>query len=417
MSTRGPRRLARVAACLLVLALAGCGAESRPAPERVTIGALLPLTGALASYGESSRAALADAVAAINAEGGPRVVLEIEDTRTDPAAALAALRRLDGKGVTLAIGPYASSEVRAAKDYADGRGIILISPLSTARSLAVSDDNVFRFTPDDEREAAAVAALAIADGVRVIVPVTRDDVGNRGLQAAFKPAFEALGGKVVEGVAYGAGLTDFAESVRRLSSLVAREQRPHPGQVGVYLTAFDEVVRLFQQAAAAGRRGAALTAVTWYGSDSVAQSKELIANAGAAAFALQAGYPNPIMGLDDGARERWGPAADRIAARLGRPPDAFALAAHDALMVGYATLVKVGPGADAAARRRELVAVANRHEGLTGPTTLNAAGDRASGNYDFWAVCRIGTGLAWGKAAVYTGGKARRVSGCDQRPR
>ena len=401
---------------LLVFALAGCGSAGRAPAERVTIGALLPLTGSLASYGESSRAALAEAVATINARGGPRLSLSIEDTKTDPAAALEALRKLAGQGVSLVVGPYASSEVKAAKAFADDRGVILISPLSTARSLAITGDNVFRFTPDDEQEAAAVAALAMADGVHVIVPVTRDDEGNRGLQEAFKPAFEKRGGRVVDRVTYGADQKDFAESVRRVLEGVTRAQQADPTRVGVYLTAFDEVVGLFNQIVATSRGNVALTGVRWYGSDSVAQSKALVADASAAAFALWVGYPNPILGLDDRSRAIWGPVVERIAAKLGRTPDAFALAAYDALMVGYDTLLKAGGGGPAAVRG-QLIAVANAYDGLTGRTTLNAPGDRASGDYDFWAVCRVGSALAWGKAAVYTGGEARRVAGCDQRPR
>ena len=406
----------RRAIWLLVFVLAGCGSTGRAPAERVTIGALLPLTGSLASYGESSRAALAEAVATISARGGPSLSLAIEDTKTDPAAALEALKKLEARGITLVVGPYASSEVKAAKAFADERGVILISPLSTARSLAIADDNVFRFTPDDEQEAAAVAALAMADGVRVIVPVTRDDEGNRGLQEALKPAFEKRGGRVMDRVTYGADQKDFAESVRRLVDGVTRAQQAGAGPVGVYLTAFDEVVGFFNQTATASRGSAALAGVRWYGSDSVAQSKELVADASAAAFALQAGYPNPILGLDDRSRATWGPVAERIAAKLGRTPDAFALAAYDALMVGYDTLLKAG-GAGPATLRRQLTDAANAYDGLTGRTTLNAAGDRASASYDFWAVCRVGGGLGWGKAAVYAGGEAGRVPGCDQRPR
>jgi branched-chain amino acid transport system substrate-binding protein len=409
--------LRRITICVAALTLAGCDAAGRMPPERVVIGALLPLTGALASYGESGRAALAEAVAAINARGGPRLTLAIEDTRTDPATALGALTKLAGQGITLVVGPYASSEVKAAKSFADEHGVILISPLSTARSLAVAGDNVFRFTPDDEREAAAVAALAASDGVRVIIPLTRDDEGNRGLQAAFKPAFERRGGRTLEAVTYGANQADFADTARRLLDTAVRARRADPGGVGVYLTAFDEVVGLFNQIAAANGSDEALAGVKWYGSDSVAQSRALVANPGAAVFALGAGYPNPILGLDERSRATWGPVAERIAARLGRVPDAFALAAYDALMVGYAALVQAGDGAGAEARHREVTVVANVHDGLTGRTMLNAAGDRVSDRFDFWAICRVGGRLAWGKAAVYADGEARRVPGCDQRGR
>lgn len=70
----------RILVVSLAFAALGCetaGRSTAPASTRtVTVGALLPLTGSLASYGESSRAALAEAVAAINARGGARLTLD-----------------------------------------------------------------------------------------------------------------------------------------------------------------------------------------------------------------------------------------------------------------------------------------------------------------------------------------------------
>src|SRR3989441_7897448 len=181
----------------------------------VTVGALLPLSGDLASYGETSQVALDEAVAALQADGN-KVSLSVKDTATDPAKALEGLTGFNEQGVKLVIGPYASSEVRAVKDFADKNGIILISPLSTATSLAVPDDNVLRFTPDDEQEGIAVANLAYSDGIRMIVPVTRDDEGNKGLQSSMNPVFESLGGTVAPLITYPAGTEDFTDTLREL---------------------------------------------------------------------------------------------------------------------------------------------------------------------------------------------------------
>src|SRR5439155_17338823 len=233
----------------------------------VTVGALLTLTGDLASYGETSQAALAEAVAALQADGN-RVSLSVKDTATDAAKALDGLKSLQAEGVKLVIGPYASSEVRAVKDFADKNGIILISPLSTATSLAVPDDNVLRFTPDDEQECIAVANLAYSVGIRMIVPATRDDEGNKGLQSSMNPVFESIGGSVAPLITYPAGTEDFTDTLRDLVEGVSAASA-QGGPVGVYLTAFGEVTKLF--GAAAGK--SELQSVKWYGSDSVALSK------------------------------------------------------------------------------------------------------------------------------------------------
>jgi branched-chain amino acid transport system substrate-binding protein len=386
-----------IAAFTTLFLVAACSGSDDEEDDTFTIGALLPLTGALSSYGETSRAALEEAVAAI---GDSKVDLLIEDTRTDPPTALSKLQSFKDRGVEVVIGPYSSSEVQAVRTYADENGIILLSPLSTARTLSLPDDNVLRFTPDDEQEGVAVAVLARADGIRTIIAVTREDAGNQGLQAAFKPAFERLGGRVVPAVTYKPDETNFTDEARTIAEAI--NQQRDLGPIAVYLTAFNEVTALF--GAVVDLNSPALNGIEWYGSDSVAQSKELVADAKAAAFAVSAVYPNPILGLRDEDKPKWEPVNQTIAQKIGRNPDAFALAAYDALTVAVQALEGRDPGSDAPALRGAIIRTANEYTGLTGPTRLNDAGDRALGNYDFWSVCKKGNGWDWFRSASYTVG-------------
>src|SRR5438132_1232546 len=87
-----------------------------------------------------------------------------------------------------------------------------------------------------------------------------------------------------------------------------------------------------------------------------------------AAFAVKAGYPNPILGLRQEETTLWKPVVDRLTQRLGRTPDAFALAAYDALVVGVDALKDTSEGADAPGLRKAIVEAAQDHTGLTGPT-------------------------------------------------
>jgi branched-chain amino acid transport system substrate-binding protein len=372
------------------------GSKGKPTDAPLTIGALLPLTGALASYGETSNAALVEAAATINATGANKLGLMVEDTKTDPPTALAKLQSLHDKGVRVVIGPYSSSEVKAVLEYANKNGMVLISPLSTATTLAITNDNLFRFTPDDELEAKAVAALALADGIKTILPVTRDDEGNRGLQTAMKTAFEAGGGHFMAGVTYTPDQKVFTTQAQSLAALLADSKAP-TGSVGVYLTGFAEVGDLFTATAAMP----GLQALKWYGSDSVAQSKDLVENTPAAAFAAAAGYPNPILGVSDLDKALWQPVSDRIKQKLGRAPDAFAFASYDALTVAYKALTSASP-ADLERLKRALVSTSLGYRGLTGAAILNPAGDRAAGNYDFWSVCSRAGQYTWVRTISYT---------------
>ena len=377
------------------------GSQSGSALE---IGALLPLTGSLSSYGETSNAALEAAVVELNSKGGTRINLRVEDTKTDPPTALEKLRSLSDRGIKVVIGPYSSSEAGHVKDFANANGIILISPLSTARTLAIADDNLLRFTPDDEQEGVAVAALAWADGVRVIQPVTRDDPGNQGLQSAMKASFEKLGGRFLAPVVYGTGEQDFTKQASDIQAGISGAGVP-AGEVAVYLTAFDEVTKLFAKTSAMS----SLKDVAWYGSDSVALSKGLQEDRTAAAFAAATGYPNPILGLPESQRSMWGPVSETLARKLGRAPDAFAFAAYDALSVIKIALPG-GVDGDAATLRQRIVQAAAGYTGFTGATTLNPAGDRALGNYDFWSICDKAGVYSWERTFTYVAANGGRVA-------
>ena len=387
-----------------------CSDDGSDGHVALTIGVLVPLTGSLASYGETSEAALKLAAKAINDDGG-QVSLLIEDTTTTPATALEKLKSLHERGARVVIGPFASSEVAAAKAYADANDMVLLSPLRTATSLAVGGDNVFRFTPDDDKEGAAVAALAAQDGIKAIIPVSRDDQGNLGLQTSMKGYFETRGGKVVPGITYGANETNFDDEVKTLSQLVANARAVAGNNIAIYLTAFSEVTGLF--GAAAGHPD--LEGVKWYGSDSVALSADLVKDPKAAAFAVAAGYPNPILGLSDADKGRWGPVQEQLTTELGRTPDAFALAAYDALIVGYTALARTGEDGPTADLKEAIVSIANGYQGLTGSAKLNDAGDRDIAIYDFWAVCKKGDVFTWIRAASYVatgGGQISRPETC-----
>ena len=389
-----------IAAMLLVVLLGGAllSACSDDDDESVRIGALLPLTGSLQSYGEASRAALELARDAINEDADVTVELVIMDTATDPDTTLARLEALHEDGIRVVIGPYASSEVRAVNVFADENGIVLVSPLSTAGSLAIAGDNVYRFTPDDGKEGEAVAAVALDDGITTIVPVTREDDGNLGLQSALKRAFEAGGGRVVEGVSYGPDEDDFENVVASLVSALGAVDS-EPGETAVYLTAFEEVVDFFSVAATLSSD--VLIVRQWYGSDSVALSAGLVGNADAAGFAVTTGYPNPILGLRDNDEAQWQPVLQELEEALGRRPDTFALAAYDALVVAHMAIEEAGADAEAQEIGAALVRAAAAHVGLTGPAVLNEAGDRASASFDFWSVCPEGSGFTWTRTISY----------------
>jgi branched-chain amino acid transport system substrate-binding protein len=371
------------------------------------IGVLASLTGSGNSLGQDTVAALQIATDHLDAEakanqGGHRFHLFVRDTQQDPVKALVAITDLDKRGVQIIVGPQTSAEVAMIKPYADAHNILIISQGSTASSLSIPDDNIFRFCPNDVREAEAIVALMWHDGIRSIVPLWRNDAGNNGLHDSVKAAFEKLGGTVATGYQYQPSTTDFSAATTSVASQIAtlRTAGADPASIAIYLAAFDEVVGAFHSAAS----NSFLSSTRWYGSDGVALSATLTGDASASAFAASADYPNPIFGLPDALQNLWQPIANEIETRTGIAPDAFALSAYDALFVVEQALRTAGNLKDFAAFKAAFVNAANAYSGITGSTALDTAGDRLNADFDFWAVRLTNGSYGWARVGTYTNG-------------
>jgi ABC-type branched-subunit amino acid transport system substrate-binding protein len=387
----------------------------------ILIGALLPLTGTLSSFGESAEASLTLAVDDVNDQlansgSSSRVRLVIEDTKTDPNVAREKLMDIASKGVRIVIGPSTSAAVAAVKEYADENGILIVSSSSTAPSLAIPNDNVFRFVPDDTHQAEALAKQMWDEGTRVVIPIWRTDVFGNNLQSLLKEKFEKLGGKVVDGIGYDPPVGNFAASLHRINFIVWEQElrsltskvndavsQYGADKVGVYIVAFDEIVPIMIQS----NRHQELQSVRWYGSDGSAQQEGLIKNVEAAEFAVKTNFLNPIYRVN--ASDSFKKIEERIVEKIDREPRSYAEVAYDEFWVAALTLNNhTGTQQDDIGSLREaFVNTANMYNGVTGRTELNDAGDRKYAPYDFWAVqsaLRDGTNtdsFEWTNVAVY----------------
>lgn len=396
-----------VCGLLLTILIPPAKVEAGKTPKSVVkIGVLATLTGSGFSLGRNTVAALQIAAADlqnIRPQYNPvQFRFLVRDTQHDPQKALEAIQDLSARGVKIVIGPQTSSEVAMIKPFADANNILVISQGSTASSLAIPGDNILRFCPNDRREAEALVALLQHDGIRAIVPLWRNDAGNNGLHDSVKVRFQALGGRVAQGFRYEPTTTNFSPATNsvasQITSLIA--SGINPSSVAVYLAAFDEAVDVFHSA----QGNATLENTAWYGSDGVALSAALTGDPSAAGFAASVGYPNPIFGLPEALRNRWQPIANEVEARTGITPDAFALSAYDALFVVDLALQRPKPLKNFGRFKAEFIEEADHHQGITGSTALDAAGDRLNGDFDFWAVRLRNGNYTWVRVATYSNG-------------
>jgi len=383
--------------CIMAITNAGYGADSEA--QEIRIGVLLPITGDWSSQGAISNVALGIADDDVNGFlkdiGTPwRINLTTMDTGTDPETALQELKNLGEQGIRLVIAAISSSELYAINDYANANNIIIIGTASTSPSLAIPEDNVIRLVPDDVNQGKAMAELLKHENITAIVPITRRDVWGEGLLNATKSSFEGLGGVVLEGVSYEPG-TDLSSGINKLSSIVNESKsRFSPGGIGVYMVSFDEAIPLMAMAC----RDHELSSIRWFGSDGIANASSLVENSTAAEFACKTKLICPIYGVLPGQLIRnmsdYENVIEEIKKQTGSSPSGYALASYDALWIASESSILGGSG-NISQLKEALINIANRFTGITGPLSINDAGDRESATYQFLAVNKTNNNYFW----------------------
>ena len=106
-------------------------------------------------------------------------------------------------------------------------------------------------------------------------------------------------------------------------------------------------------------------------------------NEPAARFAVKTAFANPIYAVEE--TERFTRVNEQITDGIGHSHRSYAEIAYDALHIAVQSSLDVR-GSDLQTLRESLVSNANSYDGITGEMSLNDAGDRLNGSYDFWSV-------------------------------
>lgn len=351
----------------------------------VNIGLLLPLSGDLASHGEEEREAALLAVSDFNdylVDKGSMWSFNaiVEDSETKPVAALEKVQGLFAKNTKVVIGPATSAALRNTMGYTSANGIIMISHGSTAPSLAIPNDNVFRTVPNDNNQGPAIANLMMNSGIEVLVPVWRGDTWGDGLREATARAFAEAGGVVDDGIRYNPEAPEFSASTSLLANQVQGYVDEYgKDKVGVLIIAFAEVLQFMQSA----NSHEVLDEISWFGSDGSTNEQSLVEDPIGLEFALATNFTTLQFGTTENATtER---VTNYIMEELGRIPNVYAYSAYDAVWLAGLT-IEATQTTDTAIIQDNIISVAENHVGAVGSTKLTEQGDLAASDYDIWTI-------------------------------
>ncbi len=211
------------------LILGGCAATEEPAEPagpteelELTIGTILPQSGALAFLGPPEEAGVALAVQDIN-EAGLGITVEAiyrdsGDTTTDTATV--SVTDLLSQDVDAIVGAASSGVSFTVIDQITGAGVVHFSPANTSPDFTTYDDNglYFRTAPSDLLQGEVLGNLIAEDGAATLGLLVLNDAYGTGLATQLTSTFEAAGGEVVEEQLFNEGDTSFDSQISALTA-------------------------------------------------------------------------------------------------------------------------------------------------------------------------------------------------------
>jgi len=257
------------------------GALARAEAAEVTVGAITPLTGKLAVYGEGFQRAMLLALDEVNASGGingkPMKIFFEDNTSTSKGSVSAIQKLITIHKFPVIFGPAASSNFLAVCPIAQNNRTILIGAESAAAAITKCGSYVFRVFPSDLLQGKGVAELARYLGYwEVVLTYINNDWGV-GLANVFKEQFKKDGGRLIDEFAHDEGKTDYRSEILRI-----KKSSP---KAAVNLTYIKEGATMLRQAYETK------VAVQWL-MGSAAKSPKMVELAGVAAEGIIGTYPS-----------------------------------------------------------------------------------------------------------------------------
>ena len=193
--------------------------------KEINVGVILPMSGALAGYGQVAYEGieLANAISP-KLQNGDSVKLVLVDTKGDKVeSANAATRLIVSDKVVGIIGEMISTNTAQIISIAEKKKVPVIAPAATNDKLTEKRMYANRVCFIDSFQGNVVANYATKDlGLKTAVVVTdQAQVYSLGLSKAFSEAFRKNGGKVVKEIRINSGDKDFKAVIAQIKALNA----------------------------------------------------------------------------------------------------------------------------------------------------------------------------------------------------
>ncbi|MDA4131222.1 MAG: ABC transporter substrate-binding protein [Thaumarchaeota archaeon] len=374
----------------------------------ITIGDMTDLTDGLSSIGIRIKASTEQAAVDINAwiqntswAGKVTFKVDSEDYAIDNTKASSILNTWATQGVSVFVGPENSGTAGALLQAVNSNHIVMISPSSTSHALAISNDYLFRLAPTDDIQGKADARMMYNNGVRGLIIVYRQDTYGSGLANYTAANFKADGGQVLAQIPYDTTTTNFGPIVQTMQTdwqSAIKQTGLNSSNVAFQAISFGEFGPLVVSAQQ-NTPSILNTTQPWYGSDGQ-EGDTTITNSTHATAVEQVRLPSTVFGYTNSTKTAV--LCAEILAATHNSCESYSINAYDGVWLAALSVLACGSN-DGQCIQKILPSVAANYYGVSGWTTLNAAGDRAASDYQVWCVVKgTANSGAWNYCGSWT---------------
>ena len=296
-----------------------------------------------------------------------------------PAIHLEKVQGFKSLGVELIIGGRWSSQAMSALSYVNEQDMLLFSPSSTAPTLAIPDDNVYRMCPTDVVQSDAIAEMLYTWGIEAVAVIQRVDPWADGIYNLLIGELEDRGMVSETGwrVAYNPESKEFASDLQTLEGIAQEMVADYGADASAILViGFSEVAIMLTQVEA---YDTIYNQVRWFGTDGTAITQRIRDDAPKQAAHLQVPSTLAAPGVSPKFRELNATYFPLVGQVLGY----YSACTYDIAWVLTEGVLET-QGVVAADIIPFIHPLCEKHYGTSGWCKLNEDGDRFPPDYEIW---------------------------------
>jgi branched-chain amino acid transport system substrate-binding protein len=333
---------------LSVIILLGCN-SNKSTNDSIKLGAVIPLSGEVATYGESLKKGFEIAVA----EDSGKFQIIYEDSKADKNTGISGINKLISQDkVKFVFGDATSGVMLATAPIAEKNKVILFDAIATSDDIIKSGDYIFRNSPSNYKQAVKAASFIMNDlkSTNIAIIYNQTDYGVN-LSERFKNEIKGNNLIPVFEAGYQDGTIDFKTILAKLKSSNA-DAVFVPGN-------YEETANLLKQARQLG------ITIPFVGTDG-AYSPKLIEIAGSATN----NFYLTMMGVDIN-NEMYKNFVKTYKEKYNSEPDVFTAYGYETAKILFQAISKMGNDAE----KVKQYLYSNTFNSLTGELKFDSDGE------------------------------------------